>query len=156
MKTRNIVHLYEGQPWERALRMSMRSAVPQARVVAVQHMPLPPHFLNSVPSDREIAAGELPDRLIVLGPKVADFLRGLGCADETLAVGGALRFKTVKNLVCANDKRSALCCVGVDWHESHELADKAAQAATRFPDLKLPINFNPLAPQALQARVKRV
>jgi hypothetical protein len=153
MRPRTLVHLYEGQPWERSLRMSIRRALPETRVVAVQHMPFPPLYLNFVPSIREIASGELPDTLMVLGPSIVDFFQGLGFPDKRLAVGGALRFKSVKSLA-GGGHRSALCGVGVDWHESHELADKAAQAVARFPELRLIINFNPLAPQELKSSIR--
>jgi hypothetical protein len=154
MKPRTVIHLYEGQPWERSLRMSIRAEFPAASVVAVQHMPFPPLFLNSWPSSREIAAGEMPDMLMVLGPRIADFFRSLGFPDRRLAVGGALRFTTAKTLVSAGSRRDVLCCTGIDWQESHELANKAAQAVARFADLRLVVNFNPQAPAALKAAVK--
>jgi hypothetical protein len=155
VKPRTVIHLYEGQPWERSLRMSIRGALPDTAVVAVQHMPFPPLFLNSWPSSREIAAGEVPDALMVLGPRIADVFRSQGFPDRRLAVGGALRFTTARTLVSAGSRRDVLCCTGIDWHESHELADKAAQAVARLPDLRLVVNFNPQAPAALRAAVQR-
>jgi len=154
MTPRTVVHLYEGQPWERSLRMSVRATLPGASVVAVQHMPFPPLYLNFVPSRREIAAGEVPDALMVLGPHIAEFFRALGFPDQRLAVGGALRFSTMTSLHGASSRGNVLCCTGIDWHESHELADKAAQAVARLPDLQLVVNFNPQAPATLRAAVK--
>jgi hypothetical protein len=151
---RTVVHLYEGQPWERSFRLGIRHALPQTRVVAVQHMPFPPLFLNSMPSVREIATGGLPDSLLVLGPKIADYFRELGVPPERLAVGGAMRFQTVKELVGSSTQRRALCCVGVDWHESHELADKAAQSVARFADVHLVVNFNPLVSPEFKSAVR--
>jgi hypothetical protein len=146
--------LYEGQPWERGLRMSIRSTLPATAVVAVQHMPFPPLYLNFIPSNREIAASDLPDALMVLGPAIADAFRKLGFPERRLAVGGALRFTGLTSLASADTRRDVLCCTGIDWHESHELADKAAQAVTRLADLRLVVNFNPHAPAALKAAVK--
>jgi hypothetical protein len=154
MKPRTVIHLYEGQPWERGLRMSIRNALPEASVVAVQHMPFPPLFLNAIPSSREIATGEVPDTLMVLGPRIADFFRALGLPDRRLAVGGALRFTGVKTLAGSGARRDVLCCAGLDWQESHELAHKAAQAVARFADLRLVVNFHPQTPAAMKASVK--
>ena len=154
MKPRTVIHLYEGQPWERSLRMSIRNALPEAAVVAVQHMPFPPLFLNSIPSSREIATGEIPDALMVLGSRIVDFFRTLGFPERRLAVGGALRFTGVKSLAGAGARRDVLCCAGIDWQESHELAHKAAQAVARFADLRLVVNFNPQTPAAMKAAVK--
>jgi hypothetical protein len=154
MNPRTAVHLYEGQPWERTLRTSIRRALPATRVVAVQHMPFPPLFLNFIPSAREISNGEIPDELIVLGPSVADFFRGLGFPPARLAIGGALRFAALRHLVAAGTRRDVLCCTGIDLHESCELADKAAQAVARFPGLRLMVNFNPQASAALKAAVR--
>lgn len=154
MKPRVVVHLYEGQPWERTLRASIRSALPATRVVAVQHMPFPPLFLNSIPSASEISTGEIPDRLIVLGPSIAEYLGSLGFPSDRLAVGGALRFAAARNLGEGGRGRDVLCCTGIDLHESIELADKAAQAVTRFRGLRLLVNFNPQAPASLKAAVR--
>ena len=154
MKPRTVIHLYEGQPWERSLRISIRATLPETAVVAVQHMPFPPLFLNSIPSSREIATGEVPDTLMVLGPRIADFFRTLGFPERRLGVGGALRFTGVKSLTGADARRDVLCCAGIDWQESHELAHKAAQAVARFADLRLVINFHPQTPVAMKAAVK--
>jgi hypothetical protein len=154
MKPRAVIHLYEGQPWERTLRTSIRRALPQSLVVAVQHMPFPPLYLNFIPSAREIAEGEIPDDLIVLGPSTAEYFRSLGFPSGRLAVGGALRFASAHNLPGGATGRDVLCCTGIDWHESIELADKAAQAVTRFPGLRLVVNFNPQVSAALKAEVR--
>ncbi len=155
MNPRTVVHLYEGQPWERTLRASIRRALPATRVVAVQHMPFPPLFLNFIPSAGEIAKGEIPDSLVVLGPSIAEYLGSLGFPKDRLAVGGALRFAATRHLGEGGPGGDVLCCTGIDWHESLELADKAAQAVTRFPALRLVVNFNPQAPAALKAAVKK-
>ena len=154
MNPRAIVHLYEGQPWERTLRTSIGGALPATRVVAVEHMPFPPLYLNFIPSTREISNGEIPDGLIVLGRSVADFFRSLGFPPARLAVGGALRFTALRHLVAAGARSDVLCCTGIDLHESCELADKAAQAVARFPGLRLVVNFNPQASAALKAGVR--
>ncbi|HLH89464.1 MAG TPA: hypothetical protein VKX28_13510 [Xanthobacteraceae bacterium] len=154
MKPRVVIHLYEGQPWERTLRTSIRSTLPEARVVAVQHMPFPPLFLNSIPSTREISTGNIPDTLLVLGPSIAEYLGSLGFPSDRLTVGGALRFAAARSLGKSGPGRDVLCCTGIDRQESIELADKAAQAVTRFPGLRLVVNFNPQAPAALKTAVK--
>jgi len=154
MNPRSVIHLYEGQPWERTLRTSIRRALPKARTVAIQHMPFPPLFFNFIPSAREIAEGEIPDDLVVLGPSIAEYFRSLGFPSERLTVGGALRFASARNVVGDGRGRDVLCCAGIDLHESIELADKAAQAVTRFPGLRLIVNFNPQAPAAVKAAVR--
>ena len=158
MRPRRLIHLYEGQPWERSLRAGLRQALPETAAIAVQHMPFPPLYLNFIPSRREIEDGGLPDRLLVLGPVFADFFRALGLPEAMVVVGGAARFEAITTLG-GGDRPAAsdtvLCCAGVDWEESHELVDKAAQAVMRLPGLRLLVNFNPLADLRLKTAVRR-
>jgi hypothetical protein len=137
-----ILHLYEGQPWEKILRDGVRATRPQTKVVAVQHVPFAWTYISFFPSRRSISAGELPDLLLTTGAGYSAWFREAGVPADRLAVLGAARYEAVPRPAMPA-ARTVLCCTSIELDEAIELARKAALASQGLR-ISLIVNFHPI------------
>lgn len=159
-RPRLVLHQYENQPWEKMLRSRLREHLPDSRIFAIQHVPLPELFVNNYPSAAEIARGSLPDRLLATSPFFAERFARHGFPAGRIAVIGSLRFEALcqraKEIPPAPENvRSVLCCTTIDADESFELAFRSARALAPCGDVKLYVNFHPSTSAAFRDGIQR-
>lgn len=160
-----ILFSYENQPWEKMLRGGIRRHLPQTRVIACQHVPLPKLFINSFPSAAEIRGGLIPDRLLLIGEYFRGQFEEHGFPAKRMDVGGGVRFEeNLRSRSGATDKENRpgqgregvciLCATSIDYHESFELAYKMVVATMNRPGVRLVVNFHPAIPQITRERLR--
>jgi hypothetical protein len=152
-----LLHLYEGQPWEKMLTRGFREHVPGTRIVGVQPAPFARNYISFFPSQRAIAEGAIPDLFLVNGERYADWLSEAGVPAERVGVVGALRYEDAVDFTRPPGIR-ILCCTGIDLDEAIELASKATLAAKGL-GRPLLINYHPVTDEefrlAMRAAVMR-
>jgi hypothetical protein len=127
---RVIVHPFENQAWEKTLRIGVHRALPGTDVVGYQHTPTSfPAWFPCTPSRRDIADGQIPDRLALLGPRWIDEFTAAGYPPERLVLAPSLRYERLLAGTVARQsaKRALAACAG-GFDEALELVVKTAEA----------------------------
>jgi len=147
-----ILHPYENQPWEKALRLGIKRYLPRTKVVGYQHTPFSPLWLGPYPSRGDLEAGQLPDHIITIGSRWKDLLAEHGYPPERLSTGAALRFSHLFAHSESDDgrreaprKRSATVLVAgsIGYADSLELVCKAIEALRSLPEVSVLIKLHP-------------
>jgi hypothetical protein len=147
-----LLHAYENQPWEKALRMGMKRYLPGTTVVGYQHAPFAPLWLSYYPTRQDLQVPQVPDRLVVIGPRWETLLSELGYPRDRLRVGAALRFDQLMNASTKEASteevrrpavRTILVAASISSEDFFELAYKTIEALRDVPDLKVLIKFHP-------------
>lgn len=152
IRPKALLHLYEGQPWEKMLAYGMRRDLKGVRIAGLQHAPFAYEYLSFFPSTRALAGNAVPDLILTSGPGYASWLQAAGFDGRRLAVAGAVRYADVTPMPLPA-ARSVLCCTGIELQEACELATKAV-LATRALGLPLAVNFHPVTDEAFRASVR--
>ena len=146
-----LVHPYENQSWEKALRSGVRESLPRTQVAGCMHMPFSHRFVSFYPSDKDLTDSQIPDHLLVLGPAVHDAFTAVGFPPERLAIGGAVRMPDWSLALrepappCNRTDPSGcvLIATGMSHGECLELVGKALAAILSLPVLRAVVNFHP-------------
>lgn len=151
IEIREVLHLYENQPWEKCLRAGFRRAYPTTRLSACQHVPFSRLYPSFHPSHRDAAAGLLPDRLIVPGPFWVDALARSGYPARRLVCGPALRlgylFKNTTGAGTCGSGRAGLTVLAVGAMDPVEIKDMLfrllAPAVEAVEGVRVLVKFHP-------------
>jgi hypothetical protein len=126
-----VLHPYENQPWEKALRIGLRRTLPETEVVGIQHTPVSERWFACFPSRRDIAARAIPDLCVTIGPYWRRLFEAHGYPPETLEVAPPLRFElpALEDRVRpAESNRTVLVACSIGISDSLEIVVKAGQA----------------------------
>jgi len=157
VKPRAIVYPFENQGWERALMQGVRRHLPDTRLLGYQHAPFAARYIGFFPPQSDIAAGRLPDQLVVMGPRFEELFQAFGWPQERLTLGGSLRFEpALENppplARCAN--KTVLAATSIEFGEALDLVVKAGSAVCAIADARLVVNFHPVVTQAFRDEVR--
>jgi len=145
-----LFYSFENQPWEKAMLLGFRRALPHTRLIGVQNAPFAERFFSYQVSSRQWQEGAAPDVLVTIGPEFRERTIDLGTPSDRVLVGGAVRFA---NLLTPRAERCDRVKTGFhqvlvtcpdNTTDAFELAHKAAAATEGMAGLRLLINFHPL------------
>lgn len=145
-----VLHLYENQPWEKALRAGIRRHLPGTRVVAYQHSPFSPLWLAYLPTPRDVELGEHPALLAVSGIRWREDLRAQGVPEDSLVLVPAVRFAHLaeRQRLTKREELVALVATSIGAPESHELLWKALEALGGVPGVRVLLKLHPMTTTA--------
>ncbi len=144
-----VIHLFENQPWEKALRLGFRRYLPEVTIVGYQHAPFAPLLLSQYPSRQDLQQHQIPDRIVTLGPKWKTLLSEHGYPEEALGIGAALRFSHLKPQRQKDldqprtGTNTVLVAAPIGYADSFELIHKTLDALRATPEIKVLIKFHP-------------
>jgi hypothetical protein len=152
LRPRVVLHPFENQPWEKALRLGLKRYLPDAEIVAYQHAPFPALWMGAFPSSRDIEENQLPDKLIVLGPAWMDIFSNHGYPPDVLVSGPALRFghlfQDSPDGERPNDRtdpyvKTILTAASIGRNDAFELAHKTVEAFKADDSVRVLLKFHP-------------
>lgn len=152
-----LIHPYERQPWEMALRRAVRRWLPQTELVGFMHAPVAQRYISFLPSREELRRGLGPDRLLVIGEHYRQGFAASGIAIEAIAVAGAFRFAGAFGATVMRQQQerpAVLCPCPIEFDEALELVRKTAQALIELPQASLLVNFHPAADRSFRAALE--
>jgi surface carbohydrate biosynthesis protein (TIGR04326 family) len=76
--TCRVIHMYEGNPWERAANLAALGATPPRHAIGYLHAPVLPAHQKYRFDPTEMGLRPLPDRFVCTGPVAAERLRAIG------------------------------------------------------------------------------
>lgn len=162
IKPRNVVHLYENQPWEKCLRAGIQRNLAETKTVACQQSFFADRYLSVLPAANDIRLGRIPDTLLVLGAEFSDKLKASGVADKQVKISGGLRYDlktSPDNKGVANEPPSSplrvLVSGSIGLDETLEIAIKAALAADGLDGVRFTINFHPVMAESSRKQIER-
>lgn len=146
-----LLHTYENQPWEKALRAGIKHHLPQCKVVGYQHSPFPKVWLGPFPSRREIRARLTPDLLVVLGRTWKKVLTNHGYPDAAITTGPALRYNyfdetgSADSIINPHTPRGGkvLVASSIGYSDSFELLVKSIGAFRNLSGIPVLIKLHP-------------
>jgi hypothetical protein len=147
IRPRALIHLYEGQPWEKMLARGFAAT----RVIGVQNVPFAANYLSFFPSRRSIVERRMPDFLLMTGNRYVQWMIDAGVPVARVGVLGATRYEGAQELLPQGT--SIVCCTGIDFDEAVELATKAARATVGL-GRRLIINYHPITDQVFRAQLR--
>jgi len=152
-----VLHLYEGQGWEKLLRKGIRQNISKTKVIGCQHTPFAPLYLGFFHSQKDLNNGCRPDLLTAIGRHDRNGFIKNGLRDEDVFELGALRYETVLNAENGEGLHQGggiLCCTSISYAESLELACKAVEATAATENAQLVINFHPVTDVGFRAKLQ--
>lgn len=155
-----LIYTYENQPWEKAMLIGFRRALPATTLVGVQHAPFAENYLSIYPTELQWRDGTAPDLLMTIGDEFRARLLTLGAPARRIMVGGALRFPTIASEHASAPRRYGGECFKVfvtcsmDPREASELTHKVAVATAGVPGIRLLVSFHPMLEEALRAKIR--
>lgn len=144
-----VVHPFENQPWEKTLRLGLNERMPEVRVIGCQHTPISARWFPYFPSRRDLSMGQLPDRVVVIGPLWKQLLAAHGYPPEQLDVAPALRYVHLADLQPLRRDtipRSGLTVVvagSIGYSDSLEMVVKALRAIEPLENVRLVVKLHP-------------
>jgi glycosyltransferase involved in cell wall biosynthesis len=144
-----VLHLFEGQPWEKMLRMGIQQGSSQTRVVGCQHTPMSVRWFPWSPSRRDLTSGQLPDHVLTLGPLWSRLLASYSYPPERIRVGQALRYAAdepseLRERVPRGDWSPTILVAGaMGTNETLELVVKAVRAVRQLDGVRLVVKLHP-------------
>lgn len=157
----SVIFPFENQPWEKTLRLGLRAALPETESVGFQHTPVSEHWFPYFASRRDLAAGQLPDRLLTIGRRWCRLFAASGYPADRLEIVPALRHAHLKDLRGArargSDERSVVLVAGSIGHsDSLELVVKSLQAFDEGAGTQVRIKLHPKLGVSQEAFERRV
>ena len=143
-----VIFPFENQPWEKTLRLGLRAALPETESVGFQHTPVSEHWFPYFASRRDVAAGQLPDRLLTIGRHWCRLFAASGYPADRLEIVPALRHAHLADLRGArargSDERSVVLVAGsIGPGDSLELVVKSLQALDEVAGTQVRIKLHP-------------
>lgn len=86
-----IIYIFENQPWEKAVCLAARQALPKTFLIGYQPTPVPKLLLNFGLAQGEHSVAPLPNRVVTVGRHSAQALLSKGYPPNSVSVGGALQ-----------------------------------------------------------------
>jgi len=126
-----VMFPFENQPWEKGLRLGLREALPAADSVGWQHTPISRRWFPYFPSRRDLAAGQLPERILTIGPLWRRLFEAHGYPPERLEVAPAYRYGDLAEPAVERvraGEASVLVAGSIGRSDSLELVLKAVRA----------------------------
>jgi hypothetical protein len=140
-----VIFPFENQPWEKTLRLGLRDAMES---VGSQHTPVSERWFPYFPSRRDLAAGQLPDSILTIGPLWRRLFASHGYPPERLAVAQPLRYRHLTRLAPARPRSEGepatvvvACSIGLG--DSLELLVKAVRGVEALPGVRLRVKLHP-------------
>ncbi|NVJ91155.1 MAG: hypothetical protein HWE34_05835 [Methylocystaceae bacterium] len=159
LKPSIVLHLYEGQGWEKHLRRGLRQYLPDVSIIGCQHAPFAPLYLSFLFSDLDVQKKRLPDILTTIGANDAQTFKTNVKGAIPVYNLGALRYEHLMKIDPSHKKRKnghfVLCCTSIAYAESLELACKAISATSTIANEKLIINFHPVTDKSFRENLKK-
>jgi hypothetical protein len=143
-----VIFPFENQPWEKTLRLGLRAALPETESVGFQHTPVSEHWFPYFASRRDVAAGQLPDRLLTIGRRWCRLFAASGYPANRLEIIPALRHAHLADLRAASARgpheRSVVLVAGsIGPSDSLELVVKSLQALDEVAGTQVRIKLHP-------------
>jgi hypothetical protein len=143
-----VIFPFENQPWEKTLRLGLRAALPETESVGFQHTPVSEHWFPYFASRRDVAAGQLPDRLLTIGRHWCRLFAASGYPPDRLEIVPALRHAHLADLRGArargSDERSVVLVAGsIGPGDSLELVVKSLEALDEVAGTHVRIKLHP-------------
>ncbi|HEY3248958.1 MAG TPA: hypothetical protein VGK88_11780 [bacterium] len=152
VRVAQVLHLHEGQPWERALRMGFRRHLPAVRLIGYEHNPSFTSYLRVFPSRRECGAGSYPDLLVTCGARTRPLFITAGLRPDRVAAGPALRYTyleaAAREPAAARGQPVVLVAPGMTRGETVEMIATALLALGGHRTIELVVRLHPLAGDA--------
>jgi glycosyltransferase involved in cell wall biosynthesis len=154
-----VLYTYENQPWEKAMLLGFRRALPATRLIGVQHTPFARNWISGHPGTRQWRDGTAPDLLLTIGAEFRERLLATGAPAERIRVGGALRFDRPAKAAAApsphrsDGSRRVLVTCPMEAGDAFELAHKAASATSAL-GVRTLINFHPMVDASFRTAVR--
>ena len=153
-----VLHLYENHSWEKCLRAGLRTHLPGTRVLGCQQSPFSPLYLNFLPSQRDLARGEVPHALLVSGERFAEEIAASGYPPSQIYTVGSFRYRAFLDQrprqASVLETTQILCATGPDVVDCIELVGKVLEASAPFPSVRVLVNFHPLTDDLFRNAVK--
>lgn len=140
-----MIHLFENQPWEKMLRMGLRSCQESLKVIGCQHAPFPRLYLNYFPSQRSIGLGLLPDHIVSIGRGYKRIFEEHGYRKDQIKAGSAFRYKYLFDIE-PNDQPvggNVLIATSIGFEESLELIYKTLSYFCETTRYQVMLKFHP-------------
>jgi hypothetical protein len=143
-----VIFPFENQPWEKTLRLGLRAAFSETESVGFQHTPVSEHWFPYFASRRDVAAGQLPDRLLTIGRHWCRLFAASGYPADRLEIVPALRHAHLADLRGArargSDERSVVLVAGsIGPGDSLELVVKSLEALDEVAGMQVRIKLHP-------------
>jgi glycosyltransferase involved in cell wall biosynthesis len=142
-----VIFPFENQPWEKTLRLGLRAALPETESEGYQHTPFSEHWFPYFPSRRDLAAGQLPDRVLTIGPLWRRVLEASGYPAERLGSIRALRQRDLIGMqpraARSTEDPVALVACSIGRSDSLELVVKALGALEQLADIHVRVKLHP-------------
>jgi surface carbohydrate biosynthesis protein (TIGR04326 family) len=140
-----VIFPFENQPWEKALRLGLRDATES---VGSQHAPVSERWFPYFPSRRDLAAGELPDRIRTIGPLWRRLFAAHGYPPERLDMAAPLRYRHLAELALTRarsegEPATVVVAASIGPSDSLELLVKAVRGTEPLPGVSLRIKLHP-------------
>ena len=156
-----VLHLYENHSWEKCLAAGLRTYLPGTRVLGCQQSPFSPLYLNFIPSRRDVRSGDVPDALLVSGPRFQREIEASSYPSAQIFTVGSFRYRAFleqRQSRAVQDvhrmTKQILCATGPDELDCIELVSKVVDAASTFPSVRVVVNFHPLTDDGFRNAVK--
>lgn len=148
-----MIHVYENQPWERAICWETKRCFPEATVVGYQHANVEQLLLNFHLAPGEVEVAPLPDRIVTVGRYTAKILSGGGYKPGQVRAGGALQMQELFAGRSTSDHKSAsrnqatvLVAPSNGIEEAAELVDIAGRLFDESEGVKVILKCHPAMP----------
>jgi hypothetical protein len=143
-----VIFPFENQTWEKTLRLGLHAALPETSVEGFQHTPISERWFPYFPSRRDVAAGQLPDRLLTIGRRWRRLFAASGYLADRLEIVPALRHAHLGDLrggrPRGSDERSVVLVAGsIGPSDSLELVVKSLQALDEVAGMQVRIKLHP-------------
>jgi len=148
-----VIHLYESQPWEKALRRGIYDHMEDTQVDVFQHVPFPPLAINYSISEKESHSPHVPQNVFTIGHDYVNIFRSEGYISESIHEGAAIRFvhlysdsslkdeRKSKNI--ASEVKTALVALSISFPETFEMVCKVVEAFKEMPAYTILLKFHP-------------
>jgi hypothetical protein len=156
----SILHMYENNPWERAVAKAAHAARPRRDVTGYLHCAVLPAHLKNYLAPEEAGLRPAPDRIVCTGPAAREVFLGLGAHDPArVAAGCALRDAGLQTLAprLQPPRRVRTLLVLLEGLEKMVGLLRFADAAARLcPNIRFVVREHPALGLARLAPLARV
>jgi hypothetical protein len=164
VRPRLLIHLFEGDAWEKVLAFAARRHLPEARVVGYDNMNMSRLTLSLYPAQVELGRRPLPDRIVTNGPAFHEVLLTEGMPPDLVRVGCGLRHADLwdgsrPRRVRAREQVVVLVAPEFLLNRATELVEKAVEAFGGDARYEVVVKYHPLtelrAVESLSAEAAR-
>lgn len=149
VRPRFLIHLFEGDAWEKVLAFAARRHLPETRVVGYDNMNMSRLALSLYPAQAELGRRPLPDRIVTNGPAFHNVLLTEGMPPDLIRVGCGLRHADLWDVsrprpVRAGERAVVLVAPEFLLNRATELVEKAVEAFGGDARYEVVVKYHPL------------